>query len=56
MVEGNPDTPPAQERVFLLDREIGQRLVAANIQRTHGNGARREGFELLPVILTLLLL
>ena len=56
MVQGNPDATPAQERVFFLDREIGQGLVAADVQGTHGHRVGREGFQLLPIVFPLLLL
>ena len=56
MVQGNPDATPAQERVFFLDGKIGQGLVAADVQGTHGHRVGREGFQLLPIVFPLLLL
>ncbi|MNO83764.1 hypothetical protein D3C76_750860 [compost metagenome] len=55
MVEGDADAAPAEEGVFFLDREVGQRLVATNIQGAHGHRQRVEGGELLAVDRQLLL-
>ena len=56
MIEGHADTPPAQKRVGFLDREIGERLVATDIQGAHGHGGRVQGLQLFPIQLALLLL
>ena len=49
MVEGDADTAPAEEGVLFLDREVGQRLVTADIQAAHGHRQRMEGGQLLTV-------
>ncbi|MNZ88579.1 hypothetical protein D3C78_1074740 [compost metagenome] len=55
MVEGDANAAPAEEGVLFLDREVGQRLVAADIQGAHGHRQRVEGGELLAVDRQLLL-
>eukprot|EP01136_Pigoraptor_vietnamica_P039767 Opistho-1_new@10917 len=37
VVEGDANAAPAEERVVFLDREVRQRLVATNVQGTHGH-------------------
>ena len=55
VIQGNANATPAKEGVVFLDREIGQRLVAANIERAHGNRQRVKGFQLLAIDRLLLL-
>ena len=55
MIQGYPDTAPAQKRVLFLDREVRQRLIAADVQRTHGDRVRGKGFQLLAVVFALFL-
>ena len=56
VIEGHANTAPTQERVLFLDREVGQRLVAADIQGAHGHRQRVEGLQLLAIGGQLLLL
>ena len=56
VIEGDADAAPAEEGVLLLDGEIRQRLVAADIQRAHGHRLRVEGHQLLAVDRRLFLL
>ena len=49
VVEGHADPAPAQERVVFFDREVRQRLVAANVQAAHGHRLRMEGRQLLAI-------
>ena len=56
VIERHPDAPPAQERIGLVDREIGQVLVTADIQRAHGDRQRRKAQQLLAIQTRLLLL
>ncbi len=55
VVQGNADAAPAQEGVVLVHREIGQRLVAANVQGAQGHWPGIEGGQDLAVDLYLLL-
>ena len=43
-------TTPAEERILLGDREIRQRLVAADIERAQNHGPRREGLQHTPIV------
>ncbi len=49
MVEGDANTAPAEKRVVFLDREVGQRLVATDVQAAHGHRQWMEGGQLLAV-------
>ncbi|MNN15547.1 hypothetical protein D3C81_1286540 [compost metagenome] len=49
MVEGDADAAPTQKRVFFLDREVRQRLVATDVEGAHGHRQRVEGRQLLTV-------
>ncbi|MCY1433990.1 hypothetical protein D9M71_500340 [compost metagenome] len=55
VIEGDANTAPAEERVVFLDREVRQRLVAADIQAAHGHRQRVEGRQLLAIDRQLLL-
>ena len=54
MVEADADAAPAEERVGLLDGEVGQGLVAADVEGAHGHRPRGEHLDLLPVDFALL--
>src|SRR5690554_7487139 len=45
LVEGHPDATPAEEGVGLLDGEVGQVLVAADVQGAHHHRQRREALR-----------
>ena len=49
VVEGDANAPPAEKRVLLFDGEIGQRLVAPDVERAHGHGAWIERLHVLAV-------
>ena len=55
MIERHPNASPAQKRIRFLYRKIRQCFVAADIQRTHGDGRRMESLQLLAIKLSLLL-
>ena len=56
MVQGDPDAAPTQKRVVLLYGEVGQGFVATDIEAAHCHRQGREGLQLLPIHLPLLLL
>ena len=49
MIEGDADAAPAKKRIFLFDREIGQRFIAADIQSSHGHGIGGKSLQLLAI-------
>ncbi len=49
VVQGQAQPPPAQEGVVLPDGQVGQELVAADVQGSDGDRVRREGLEHLAV-------
>jgi hypothetical protein len=50
MIEGDADAAPAEKGIGLVHREIGQRLVAADVQGADGHRTRREEFQHMTVI------
>ena len=46
--------PRQPKRVGFNDRKVGKGFIAANIQRAHGDGVGRKGFQLLAIDLLLL--
>ncbi len=49
MIERDANAAPAEERVFLVDRKIRQRLVAADVERAHRDRMRAERFHVLAI-------
>ena len=56
LVEGDPDPAPAEERVVFLDGEVGQRLVAADVERAHHHRLRGQRGQHVAVVAEQLLL
>ena len=49
VIEGHANATPTQKRVVFLNGEIGQRLITADIQSTHGYRRGVKRFQLLAV-------
>ena len=56
VIEGNANAAPAEKRVCLIDREVRERLIPTDIQRTHRHRVWAERLQLLPINLLLLAL
>ena len=55
-IQGEADAAPSQKRILFRDGEIGQRLVAPDVERAHGHRLGCERLEHLAIDLVLLVL